>query len=121
MTRRSTRPATPPGLIALRTPGSTTEQIAALKQLKNDLIGHEQRKHLLILRGIVEPLSRLLATTSAPSKASGKRRSGEVNGTGASAAVNGSGVGTGGTYHGWTEEDELRAQAIHIVGSLAHG
>ena len=97
------------------------EQIGALKQLKNDIIGHEQRKHLVLLRGVVEPLARTLALGLPSSKAGGKRRSAEVNGFGGATGSNQKAGASRASVHGWGEEDEMRLQATLVVGSLAHG
>jgi armadillo repeat-containing protein 8 len=110
--KRTARPSTPPALGALQNSKSVADKVAALKELKNELIGHEQRKHLVLVRGVIEPLAEVLGATTPSSKATGKRRSREVNGSGGSGSSGAS---------SWTEDDELRLQAIHIVGSLAHG
>jgi hypothetical protein len=98
----------PASLAEIRNPSSIQEQIAALKQLKNEIIGHDQRKELVVRHGIVVALVRNLQTSA---KASGKRWSREVNGNGV----------TLGKGHAWTHEDELRLQTTTIITSLAHG
>ncbi|KAK3700642.1 hypothetical protein LTR37_015831 [Vermiconidia calcicola] len=89
---------------AIRDASSADEQINALKQLKNDIVGHDQRKELVVRQGIIEPLVNILSSAS---KASGKRRAGESNGAW--------------TQHSWTPEEEARLQATLILGSLANG
>jgi len=98
----------PASLAEIRNPTSIQEQIAALKQLKNDIIGHDQRKELVVRHGVVAALFRNLQTSA---KASGKRWSREVNGSGVA-------LGKG---QAWTHEDELRLQTTTIITSLAHG
>jgi hypothetical protein len=94
-------------LTQIRNPSSLGSQVSALKALKNELIGHEQKKEMWIGLGIVVPIVHLLAH----SKTSGKRRSRELNGTGVySQAVPDK-----------LNEDEARLQATIIVGSLAYG
>ena len=102
-----TRPSTPPILSELRSPSSPASQVAALRALKNEIIGHEQKKEMWIGLGVVPPIARILNTH----KGNGKRRHREAN---------------GGARHtdrkaGRTDEEEARLQAIIIVGSLAYG
>ena len=93
-------------LEALRnTSASIDEKIALLKQLKNDIVGHEQRKELVVKHGAVEPLVGIL--NSITSTAFGNK------------------VGQGRLVYseddGWSAEDEARLQATLILGSLANG
>ena len=99
-------PVSPNILQELQTPSSIPAQIDALKTLKNDIIGHDQRKELAIRHGIVEPLVRILSTYS---KTSGKKRMRERSDNGANSEKT------------WTEEDNLRLQATLIVASLGNG
>ncbi|KAI9774945.1 MAG: hypothetical protein M1840_000161 [Geoglossum simile] len=99
-----TRPSVAPILTQIRNPSSLVSQVSALKALKNELIGHEQKKEMWIGLGIVVPIVHLLGH----SKASGKRRSRELNGTGIYVQER-------------PGEDEARLQATIIVGSLAYG
>ena len=83
-----------------------------IANLKNEIVGHEQRKELAVVHGVVKPLAGLLRTEA---RKGGKRRR----------ATNGSG-GIGREREGeraqqWTTEDELRFQATLVVGSLANG
>ncbi|SLM33866.1 Armadillo-type fold [Lasallia pustulata] len=102
-----TRPSTPPILSELRSPSSTATQVAALRALKNEIIGHEQKKEMWIGLGVVPPIARVLNTH----KGSGKRRYREGNG----------GVRYPDRRATRTDEEEARLQAIIIVGSLAYG
>lgn len=102
-----TRPSTPPILSELRSPSSPASQVAALRALKNEIIGHEQKKEMWIGLGVVPPIARVLNTH----KGSGKKRHREVNG----------GVRPPDRRAGRTDEEEARLQAIIIVGSLAYG
>ncbi|KAL8968347.1 MAG: hypothetical protein Q9197_004931 [Variospora fuerteventurae] len=101
------RPATPPILSELRSSTSPATQVAALRALKHEIIGHEQKKRLWVGRGVLVPIARILNT----SKGNGKRRD----------------VSDKATTHRCrppfvrTEEEEARLQAVVIVGSLAHG
>ena len=102
-----TRPATPPILSELRSSTSPASQVAALRALKNEIIGHDQKKEMWVSLGVLAPLARILNNF----KGSGKRRQQSANGTTLSSKGRVSG----------NEDEEARLQAIIIVGSLAHG
>ena len=80
---------------------SVEEQVAALKEVKNDIVGHDQRKELVVQQGIVGVLVRIL----------GSYRRAEHNTDGV--PLQASGV--------WTPEDDARLQATLILGSLSNG
>ena len=84
---------------------STNQQLVVLKNLKNLIIGQDQRKASAVKNGIVQPLADILAATT---KATGKRKL-EPNGTPL------------GQSSSWTTDDELTLQAALVVGSLAAG
>ena len=102
-----TRPSTPPILSELRSASSPASQIKALRQLKNEIIGHDQKKQMWVGLGILAPLVRILNTY----KGDGKRRARNSDGEGRRRS----------TKEVRTEEEEARLQAVIIVGSLAHG
>jgi len=102
-----TRPSTPPILSELRSPTSPATQVAALRALKNEIIGHEQNKEMWIGLGVVAPMSRVLNTH----RGVGKRKYREVNGN----------TECSSRASSRTDEEEARLQAIIIIGSLAHG
>ena len=102
-----TRPPTPPILSELRSSSSPAGLVAALRALKNEVIGHEQKKEMWIRLGVLAPITTILNSH----KGSGKRRHREIN---------------GGALHpkrrsSSADEEEARLQAIVIVGSFAHG
>ncbi|KAF2688826.1 ARM repeat-containing protein [Lentithecium fluviatile CBS 122367] len=103
------RSTIPPALIELSNPSSPEAQLNALRNLKNEIVGHEQRKELAVIHGVVKPLAALLRTEA---RKGGKRRRG---------VANGSGGGLGERAAEWSTEDELRFQATLVVGSLANG
>jgi hypothetical protein len=110
------RSTIPPALTELSHPTTPEAQVEALQNLKNEIVGHEQRKELAVTHGVVKPLARLLR---AEARKGGKRRRGQANG-------HGSGLfdETRRSHEGladWTNEDELRFQATLVVGSLANG
>ncbi|KAI9842145.1 MAG: hypothetical protein M1837_007432 [Sclerophora amabilis] len=102
-----TRPATPPLLGQIRSPSSPASQVDALKALKNDIIGHEQKKEMWIGFGVLAPLVRTLST----SRSEGKRPTRDLNGN------------SGNIWEpaSLTDEEQARLQATIIIGSLAHG
>ncbi|KAL1967310.1 hypothetical protein VTN77DRAFT_3356 [Rasamsonia byssochlamydoides] len=104
-----TRAETSPLLAQLQNPESLTEQVVALRALKHELIGHDQRKEAWISWGIIPLLSKVLALRRATGKKAAT--SGELNGTRKHSD----------TTRPRTEEEEACLQAIIIVGSLAQG
>jgi hypothetical protein len=105
------RSTIPPALVELSNPSSVEAQLDALRNLKNEIVGHEQRKELAVVHGVVKPLAGLLRTEA---RKGGKRRRGVANGGGSSG-------GPGERAMEWSTEDELRFQATLVVGSLANG
>lgn len=117
------RTAPPDALIALRAATSIHEQIAALRRLKNDLIGHDQRKEACIIHGAAGLLVQLL---NGALRAGGKRRRMSLNGSkddisGNDPAQTSASPNEGqksSLDHRWSDEDELRLQCTIVVGSL---
>jgi len=107
------RSTIPSALLELSSPSTPEAQVKALQNLKNEIVGHEQRKELAVTHGVVKPLARLLR---AEARRGGKRRNNVTNG-------HGSGIfgETSRSPAEWTIEDELRFQATLVVGSLANG
>lgn len=101
-----TRAAAPPILVQLHSSDSVSEQVAVLRLLKNDLIGHDQRKEAYVAGGILPVLTQVL-TACWPGKA-------------AAAQSNGSALGQSGFFQS-PDETQTCLQAILIVGSLAQG
>jgi hypothetical protein len=104
------RSAIPSALIELSNPTTPEAQIDALRNLKNEIVGHEQRKEMAVVHGVVKPLARLLRGETR--KGGKRRRAGPTNGSGSTASARES---------EWIIEDELRFQATLVVGSLANG
>ncbi|KAF2710878.1 ARM repeat-containing protein [Pleomassaria siparia CBS 279.74] len=105
------RSSIPPALIELSNPSSPDAQVTALRYLKNEIVGHDQRKELAVRHGVVKPLAGLLRTEA---RKDGKRRKWAQNGN--------SSMGREGEKTAeWSTEDELRFQATLVVGSLANG
>jgi len=103
-----TRSSTPPILVELQNPTSHATQIAALKALKNEIVGHDQKKEAWIGYGILPLLSSVL---HARRPSNGKRFSRDINGD----------SGQVEKRQPRTEEDEACLQAVIVIGSLASG
>lgn len=103
----------PSALQELSKPSTPEAQVKALQNLKNEIVGHEQRKELAVTHGVVKPLAGLLG---AEARRGGKRRRDVTNGHGTGFAAE-----SRGSQGDWTIEDELRFQATLVVGSLANG
>ena len=101
-----TRAAVPSTLLQLQSPDSVSSQVASLRNLKNELIGHDQRKEAYVAAGIIPALAQVLI-----SRWPGKSTSAESNGSSLSQAR---------SYQN-SEESEACLQAILIAGSLAQG
>ncbi|KAF2660152.1 ARM repeat-containing protein [Lophiostoma macrostomum CBS 122681] len=104
------RSSMPPALVELANPTSPEAQVAALRNLKNEIVGHDQRKELAVRHGVVKPLTGILRTEA---RKGGKRRR-WANG-------NSSAAREGERATEWGTEEELRFQATLVVGSLANG
>lgn len=111
------RSTIPSALAELSKPATPEAQVVALRNLKNEIVGHEQRKELAVAHGVVGPLARLLHEGV---RRGGKRR--YSNGM-TQEASNGSAPSSRirQEHDAWTREDELRFQATLVVGSLANG
>jgi hypothetical protein len=99
-----TRAAAPPILLQLQSAESASSQIAALRTLKNELIGHDQRKETYVVEGIIPTLAQVL-TSRWPG----------------TAEFNESILHHGRSMPKATEDYEACLQATLIVGSLAQG
>lgn len=105
------RAATPQIISDIQNPDSTASRIEALRLLKNEIIGHDQRKEAWIGWGIIPLLSQILAGRRGAGK---KTTGGEVNGHTRRQHLARS-------RSGRSDDDEVCLQAILIIGSLAQG
>lgn len=113
------RTVPPDALLNLRSAQSTQEQVAVLRRLKNDLIGHDQRKEACIRHGLVNVLVELLAGAL---RAGGKRRRVSLNGgSNGQVAAQIQQDRRPSVDERWSDEDELRLQCTIVLGSLAQG
>ncbi|KAF2016568.1 ARM repeat-containing protein [Aaosphaeria arxii CBS 175.79] len=118
----------PSALDELSNPTSPEAQVNALRNLRNEVVGHDQRKQLAIIHGIVKPLATVLRTEAR--KGGKKRRGNTLNGNSSNApslSTAHGGLSASGARNSsnnnqeWTTEDELRFQATQVVGSLVNG
>ena len=100
-------PPIPPILSELRSASSPASHIAALRALKNEIIGHDLKKQAWIELGVLVPIARILNTY----RGNGKRKHRDVHGNGALSKQRG---------HRSAEEEAL-LQAVIVIGSLARG
>lgn len=103
-----TRSSPPPLLLELQNSNSLSGQLAALRALKNELIGAEQRKKSWISLGIIPLLSQILQSRR---RHTGKRIDQDAN------SVQRGAQGAGRVL----EDDLCRLQAVEITGSMAQG
>ncbi|KAH8704204.1 armadillo repeat protein [Talaromyces proteolyticus] len=104
-----TREETSPLLARLLNAESASEQVATLRLLKHELIGHDQRKETWIHWGIIPLLSRILLSRRGGGKKAAT--SSEQNGLRRRTDLT----------RARTEDEEVCLQAVIIVGSLAQG
>ncbi|KAJ5928088.1 hypothetical protein N7466_007044 [Penicillium verhagenii] len=104
-----TRATAPPILLQLQSPDSISSQIASLRVLKNELIGHDQRKEVYVAAGIIPTLASVLGSRW-PGKSSEAESNRSLTQAASPYQVSDS-----------SEGSEACLQAILIVGSLAQG
>lgn len=99
------RVQSPPVLSQIRAARTYSEQAAALRTLKDEVIGHVQRKETWIERGILESLVKILqANSRSPT------------------TLNGSGPRSPGGHSGALAEDEVvRLLSLQLLASFAYG
>lgn len=98
------RVQSPPLLTQIQVARSYSEQATALRALRDEIIGHSQRKEQWIQNGVLELLVKILQNNGiSPRSSSGKERSR----TGQSA--------------GLSEEATVRLLSLQLVASFAYG
>lgn len=83
---------------------SHEEHTVVLRSLKNEIVGHLQRKEKWVESGVLDPVVRILENSRSPARTNGKD-----NRSHASLSV------------ALTEEELVRLQALQILASLANG
>ncbi|KAJ5643156.1 uncharacterized protein N7484_005663 [Penicillium longicatenatum] len=104
-----TRATVPPILLQLQNPDSISSQITSLRALKNEVIGHDQRKEVYVAAGIIPTLALVLGSRW-PGNQSATESNRSV--TQATRAYQNPEI---------SEESEACLQAILIIGSLVQG
>lgn len=97
------RPQSPPILAQLRSARTLPEQTAALRALKNEIVGHVQRKEFWVSLGVLDPIVRTLASSRPPVKPNGKDTRFPL------------------TQRPLSEDESVRLQALQLVASFANG
>lgn len=97
------RPQSPPILAQLRSARTLPEQTAALRALKNEVVGHVQRKEFWISLGVLDPIVRTLTSARPPVKPNGKDARFPL------------------TQRPLSEDESVRLQALQLVASFANG
>jgi hypothetical protein len=119
------RSTIPSALAELSNPTSSEAQVVALRNLKNEIVGHEQRKELAVTYGVVRPLAGLLRE-GVRSEVKRRHSNGTTQETHNGPAPSPSPAASSRIHQAqaqedWTKDDELRFQATLVVGSLANG
>lgn len=99
------RPQNSPILAQLRNAKTCPEQSTALQALKNEIIGHHQKKETWVSLGVLEPVIRTLTSARPAAKSS----------TSKDARPQAS------SRRPLSEEDNVRLQALQIITSFAKG
>lgn len=97
------RPQSPPILAQLRSARTVPEQATALRALKNDIVGHVQKKEQWIALGVLEPIVRTISPRNPQTKLNGKGSHAEL------------------CSRPLSDEDGAKLQALQLLASFAHG
>ncbi|KAL0940703.1 armadillo repeat protein [Colletotrichum truncatum] len=97
------RLSSPPILSQILSARSYIEQTSALRALKNDIVGHAQKKELWAGLGVLEPIVKILNAARSPAK------------------VNGKDTRPHGNSRGLSEEENVRLQVLQLLASFANG
>lgn len=80
------------------------EQLSALRTLKNDIVGHVQKKEKWIEAGVLEPIVKILEASRSATKSSRRDSRGHVN-----------------SPRPLTGDEAVRQHALQIIASFANG
>lgn len=81
------------------------EQLSALRTLKNEIVGHDQKKEKWVENGIIEPVVKILESSRSSPSTNGKDSS----------------RGRMPSSRPLTSEESVRLQALQVLASLANG
>lgn len=98
------RVQSPPILSQIRVARSYGEQSDALQALKNEIIGHVQKKEKWVEAGVLEPVVKILASSRTPAKLNGKESRSHVSPT-----------------RPLSEDETARLHALQLLASFANG
>ncbi len=101
------RPSVPGPLEQLRRANSPAAQLGALKQLKNDVVGHERRKEAAVRDGLVVALSSCLKSSQGKRQPVARPRDQDSPSSSFS--------------DGLDINDQICLQCVFLATSLAHG
>lgn len=94
-----------PSILAqIRSARSHSDQAAALRTLKNEIIGHSQKKGKWVELGVLDPVVKILSSNRSPAKLNGKESRTHVA-----------------HPRPLSEEESVRLQALQILASFASG
>lgn len=97
------RSSSSPILAQLRNAKTLPEQTSALQALKNEIVGHVQKKEAWVGLGVLDPIVRTLSANHSSSKSNGKDATPQL--------VSGP----------LSDEDGVKLQALQLVASFANG
>lgn len=80
------------------------EQLSALRTLKNEIVGHDQKKEKWIENGVIEPVVKVLDSSRSSPSTNGKDSRSRIP-----------------PSRSLTGEESVRLQALQILASLANG
>jgi hypothetical protein len=92
-----------PILAQLRNAKAYPEQTVALQALKNEIVGHIQKKEAWVAMGVLEPIASALSSSSSPAKINGKDARFHL------------------VSRPLSDGDSVKLQALQLVGSFANG
>ncbi|KAI9674322.1 MAG: hypothetical protein M1829_003723 [Trizodia sp. TS-e1964] len=88
-------------LVQIRNPTSPNSLVTALRALKNELVGHEEKKEAWMALGIIDPLQKILMDHGSKETEEPSSPSSDMS--------------------NWSERDLARLEATIIIGSLCQG
>jgi len=92
-----------PVLVQLRNSRSYGDQLAALRTLKSETVGHVQRKESWVELGVLEPIVALLEANRPPAKLNGKSNASPV------------------ATRPMADDEAVRLQALEVLAIFASG
>lgn len=97
------RPHTPPILTQLRSARTLIEQTTSLRALKNEIVGHVQKKEQWVGLGVLDPIVRTLAAAQSPARSNGKDARLPL------------------AQRPLSDDEKVRLQALQLLASFANG